>query len=118
MTGPIIPDELWPAMYQVRPRSFPAGEGWREVSKRAFDDYGDFPGYPEVEWERRKLYAAQQPASAIDLGQFRALAGSWAKEAEGRESERGYIRGSGFALASCADELLALIDGTSAAGVP
>ncbi|XQA74648.1 hypothetical protein ACM9XA_03665 [Xanthomonas sacchari] len=47
-----------PAMYQVRPRSFPAGEGWREVSKRQFDDRGEYPGYPEAEWERRALYTA------------------------------------------------------------
>ena len=55
-----------PAMYQVRPRSFPAGEGWREVSKRQFDDRGEFPGYPEAEWERRTLYAAA-PAQVVDL---------------------------------------------------
>ncbi|WP_401742037.1 hypothetical protein [Stenotrophomonas geniculata] len=61
-----------PAMYQVRPRSFPAGEGWREVSKRQFDDRGDFPGYPEAEWERRALYAAP-PAQAVDLDAMRAL---------------------------------------------
>lgn len=59
-----------PAMYQVRPRSFPAGEGWREVSKRQFDDRGEFPGYPESEWERRALYVAA-PAQAVDLEQFR-----------------------------------------------
>jgi len=60
-----------PAMYQVRPRRFPAGEGWREVSKRGFDDRGDFPGYPEAEWERRALYAAP-PAQAVDLGRIRS----------------------------------------------
>jgi hypothetical protein len=56
-----------PTMYQVRPRSFAEGEGWREVSKRQFDDRGEFPGYPEAEWERRTLYTAQPqaPAAAV-----------------------------------------------------
>lgn len=65
-----------PAMYQVRPRSFDDGEGWRQVTKRQFDDRGEFPGYPEAEWERRTLYAAppaQQPAQAVDLADFKAL---------------------------------------------
>lgn len=89
-----------PAMYQVRPRSFPAGEGWREVSKREFDNYGDFPGYPEVEWERRKLYAAQQPASAIDLEQFRETVGRlWKASHAGSEDDLSL------------GKLLALIDG-------
>lgn len=47
-----------PAMYQVRPRSFEDGEGWRKVTKREYDDRGPFPGYDETEWERRTLYAA------------------------------------------------------------
>jgi len=53
------------AMYQVRPRCFVAGTGWREVSKREYDDHGSFPGYPEREWERHILYAAP-PAQAVD----------------------------------------------------
>lgn len=67
-----------PATYQVRPRRFPAGEGWREVSKRQFDDRSDFPGYSEAEWERRALYAAP-PAQAVDLGQFRGPIAAWSK---------------------------------------
>ena len=62
-----------PAMYQVRPRSFPAGEGWREVSKRQFDDRGEFPGYPDTEWERRTLYAAlptQHSPTLTEIGIF------------------------------------------------
>lgn len=54
-----------PAMYQVRPRSFDDGEGWREVTKREYDDRGPFPGYDEAEWERRTLYASP-PARAVD----------------------------------------------------
>lgn len=54
------------AMYQVRPRSFPDGEGWREVSRRQYDDYGDPPGFPADSWERRKLYAGAQPAVDAD----------------------------------------------------
>jgi len=92
-----------PAMYQVRPRSFPAGEGWREVSKRQFDDRGDFPGYPEAEWERRALYAAP-PAQAVDLGKYRhALlrASGWARRSDvtSHAEDAGLLR-----------ELLALID--------
>lgn len=98
-----------PAMYQVRPRRFPAGEGWREVSKREFDDRGDFPGYPEAEWERRTLYAAppaQQSAQAVDLGQFRALAEfgeEFAFSAEKQPQSR--------VVYAQARRLLALIDG-------
>jgi len=47
-----------PAMYQVRPRNFKDGEGWRKVTKREYNDRGPFPGYDETEWERRMLYAA------------------------------------------------------------
>ncbi|MDH7551838.1 hypothetical protein [Stenotrophomonas geniculata] len=59
-----------PAMYQVRPRSFEDGEGWRKVTKREYDDRGPFPGYDETEWERRTLYAAP-PAQVVDLDELR-----------------------------------------------
>lgn len=45
------------AEYQVRPRSFPEGNGWRKVSEHEFNDYDELPGYPDEDWERRKLYA-------------------------------------------------------------
>ncbi|MDJ1522956.1 hypothetical protein MF545_12725 [Stenotrophomonas maltophilia] len=84
-----------PAMYQVHPRRFPAGEGWREVSKREFDDRGDFPGYPEAEWERRALYTAP-PAQAVDLGAVRdAVQGITL----GFDGDLPYIKGIAEALA-------------------
>lgn len=65
-----------PVMYQVRPRNFNDGEGWRKVTKREYDDRGPFPGYDETEWERRTLYAAP-PAQAVGLGELREMLESW-----------------------------------------
>jgi len=71
-----------PTMFQVRPRSSPDGEGWREVSKREYDDRGEFPGYPETEWERRALYAAP-PAQPVDLGAAIDLMWTWQEQLGG-----------------------------------
>lgn len=96
-----------PAMYQVRPRSFSGG--WREVTKREYDDRGPFPGYDEAEWERRTLYAAP-PAQAVDLGQFRQPVQDWLDDAQASMEEHGDSDGVfGYAIEE-GTRLLALID--------
>lgn len=96
-----------PVMYQVRPRSLPAAEGWREVSKRQFDDRGEFPGYPETEWERRTLYAGP-PAQAVDLEQFRESVEDLRGWAQNQHDERGDT--SMLDVVKECDRLLTLID--------
>lgn len=107
MTGLKMDDV--PVLYQVRPRNFPEGEGWRKVSRRNFDDYGDSPGYPDAEWERRKLYAEPQPAPAIDLEQFRPAVFCM-RNYTGVLPRRYWDKGS-KAFSDEADRLQALIEG-------
>lgn len=62
------------AMYQVSPKG---KEHWREVSKRQFDDEGEFPGYPSTEWNRRILYTAP-PSAPVGVCQRCAGSGTMA----------------------------------------
>lgn len=61
LRGEAAPEGQAVAEYQIKPKG---GGLWQRVSEHAFNNYGhEMPGFPEHEWDRRKLYTGPQPAA-------------------------------------------------------